>query len=113
YDHQRSWGSTPFNFDRLVPQDTVTPRVQWNRGPWSLLFTTRYNLQTRQWDRSLVSQAVYRHGTVDARLYTTYDLQRNRWGEVLATVELAPEQRRRLRVGARYNVEQNRLTRLD
>lgn len=113
YDHQRSWGSTPFTFDRLVPQDTVTPRVQWDHGPWSLLFTTRYNLQTRQWDRSLVSQAVYRHGSVNARLNTTYDLQRKRWGEVIALIELTPQERRRLRMGARYSVEQSRLTRLD
>lgn len=113
YDHQRSWGSTPFHFDRLVPQDTVTPRVQWNRGPWNVLLTTRYNLQTHQWDRSLVSQAVYRHGIVDGRLTTTYDMQRKRWGQAIATIALTPSEGRRLRVGATYNMEQNRLTRLD
>src|SRR5690606_23854325 len=113
YDHQRSWGSTPSTFDRLVPPDTVTPRVQWDHGPWSLLFTTRYTLQTRQWDRSLVSQAVYRHGSVNARLNTTYDLQRKRLGQVYAIIELAPEEGRRLRAGAQYDAEQNRLTRLD
>lgn len=113
YDHQRSWGSTPFNFDRLTPQDTVAPRVQWNRGPWSVLFTGRYNLQARQWDTSLVGQVVYRRGTVDTRLYGSYDLNRNRWGEVIATVELVPQEHRRLRVGASYSFEANRLTRLD
>jgi len=112
YDYRRGWGETPFRFDEITPLETITPRAQWAQGAWNLMATSRYDLRTRRWGNA-VGQIAYYHGSVDAQLTGSYNMQTSQWQEVVATVGLSPSEKHRIRMGAWYHVPTQRLTRLD
>lgn len=112
YHYRRAWGSTPFNFDKVTDEETITPQANWSRGPWNVYLHGRYDLLTESWS-PLVSSIAYRRGNWDARLYTSYDLEQSTFREAVATVQLSEQDRFLVRMGIRYDFLNERWTRLD
>ena len=112
YVRQDAYGETPFNFDRLRDQHSVSAQLAWAPRPWHLSLQSSYNLITERYS-DLVGQIRVNTGPWRLSLYGSYDLNTQTGRSIVPLVSYTSPGDTAVQLGGRYSVNNQNWERID
>lgn len=113
HTYRQVWGDTPFRFDSLSPQSTLSARLNWRSARLTAGVSTSYNLLTQSWNMATLNAAARFSPDLSLRAAASYDIETASWQQVVATLDWQPADGWIIRLGGQYNVPKESLERVD
>lgn len=112
YVRQDAYGDTPFNFDRLRDQHTLSAQLTWTPRPWYVSLQSSYDLMTERYS-DLIGQVRWAAGPWRLSLYGSYDLNAQVGRSIVPLISYSAAENTAVQVGGRYSVQNQYWERLD
>lgn len=113
YNYRDVWGDTPFRFDRVLPQETATPRLNWRTTALTASVGATYNFLTERWGLLTANATLRAARALTLRASGSYDLEQGALQRVVGTVDWRPADDWAIRIGGQYDVPERAWRRLD
>lgn len=113
YNYRDVWGDTPFRFDRVSPQESVTARLNWRTSALTASISTNYNFLTERWGRVTANATLRPASSLILRASGSYNLEQHALERIVGTIDWRPADDWSIRLGGRYHVQREEWERLD
>lgn len=113
HTYRQVWGSTPFRFDRLSPQSTLTARLSWRSASLTAGASASYNMLTQAWGAATLNATARVAANLSVRAAASYDIEDASWQQVAGAIDWQPADGWIIRVGGQYNVPKESFERVD